>query len=94
MGELGYNSTSTYPRHKVEVNGELHAPVSLSPGKEPPVLIGQEAEWSTEPVWTLRRAKCLPVLGIEPRFHGLPVIGLVTIPSGLSRLVVIDLQGG
>jgi hypothetical protein len=27
--------------------------VALSPGKELPVPIGEEAEWALEPVWTL-----------------------------------------
>jgi hypothetical protein len=34
------------------VSGQLHAQAALSPGKEPPVPIGQEAGWAPEPVWT------------------------------------------
>jgi hypothetical protein len=30
----------------MEVNGQLHAPAALPPGKEPLVPIGYEAEWS------------------------------------------------
>jgi hypothetical protein len=36
----------------MEVNGQLHAPSALLPGKEPLVSIGQEAGWAPEPVWT------------------------------------------
>jgi hypothetical protein len=35
-----------------EVSGQLHAPASLPPGKEPPVHIGKEAGWTSEPVLT------------------------------------------
>jgi hypothetical protein len=37
------------------VSGQRHAPAALlHPGKGPPVLIGQEAGWAPEPVWTQR----------------------------------------
>jgi hypothetical protein len=39
----------------MEISGQLQAPVALTPGKEPPVPIGDEAGWAPEPVWTLRR---------------------------------------
>jgi len=29
-------------------NGQLHAPVALHPGKEPPVPTGYEVEWASE----------------------------------------------
>jgi hypothetical protein len=34
----------------MERSGELQAPAALSPGKEPPVPYGYEAEWAPEPV--------------------------------------------
>jgi hypothetical protein len=34
------------------VSGQRHAPAALPPGKGPPVPIGQEAGWASEPVWT------------------------------------------
>jgi hypothetical protein len=37
------------------VSGQRHAPAALlPPGKGPPVPIGQEAGWASEPVWTQR----------------------------------------
>jgi hypothetical protein len=35
----------------MEVNGQLHTPADLLPGKEHPVPIGYEAGWASEPVW-------------------------------------------
>jgi hypothetical protein len=55
MGEWMYRSTFSWPRHKLEVSGQLHAPAALPPGKQPPVSIGYEAEWAPEPVWTTWR---------------------------------------
>jgi hypothetical protein len=37
------------------VSGQRHAQDALYPrGKEPPVPIGEEAGWASEPVWTQR----------------------------------------
>jgi hypothetical protein len=36
----------------MELNGQLHAPAALLPGKEPPVPIGWETGRASEPVWT------------------------------------------
>jgi hypothetical protein len=49
----------------MELSGQLHAPAVLSPGKQPPVPIGQENGWAPVPVWTLW-GKTLPLPGIEP----------------------------
>jgi hypothetical protein len=35
----------------MDVSGHLHAPAALTPGRELPVPIGQEAGWSPEPVY-------------------------------------------
>jgi hypothetical protein len=35
----------------MELSGQLHAPVALPPGKQPPVRT--ESEVGSEPVWTL-----------------------------------------
>jgi hypothetical protein len=43
------------------LSGQLHAPSALPRGKEPPVLIGQEAGWDPERAWTTWRVeKCYP----------------------------------
>jgi hypothetical protein len=51
MGERIYRSIFSRPWHYLEVSGQLHALAALSPGKETPVPIGQEAECVSEPVW-------------------------------------------
>jgi hypothetical protein len=35
MGEWMYRSTFSWPRQKLEVSGQLHAPAALPPGKSP-----------------------------------------------------------
>jgi hypothetical protein len=40
---------------ELEVSGQLHAPIALSPAKEPPVPIGYKVVWTPEPVWTTWR---------------------------------------
>jgi hypothetical protein len=55
MGEWMYRSAFSWPRHKLELSGQLHAPAALPPGKEPPVPIGEEGRWTPEPVWTTWR---------------------------------------
>jgi hypothetical protein len=45
----------SWPRHWVEVSGQLHAPAALSTWQKPPVLIRQEAGWAPQPIWTLWR---------------------------------------
>jgi len=42
------------------VNGQLHAPVPLSLGKEPPVSLAYEAVWAPDMVWTRWRREILP----------------------------------
>jgi len=36
----------------MEVSGQIHAPTALLPGKESPVIIGEEAGCNPELVWT------------------------------------------
>jgi hypothetical protein len=47
--------TFSWPRHYLEVSGQLHTPAALPPGKEPPVPIREEIGWAPEPVWTTWR---------------------------------------
>jgi hypothetical protein len=60
-----------------------------SPGKEPPVSIGQEAGWAPQPVWTLwTKGKSLaPVANRSPIF-GQPAHGLVAV-KGLRKFVLL-----
>jgi hypothetical protein len=41
----------------VEVNGQIHTPTALSPGKEPLAPIKFEARWAPEPLWTFEGGK-------------------------------------
>jgi hypothetical protein len=44
----------------MEVSGQLHATTALNLDLDPPVPIGEETGWASEPVWTLwRREKSL-----------------------------------
>jgi len=46
----------------MKVNGQFHAPATLFPGKEPPVLTGWVTEWAPEPArpWWQREKKSFP----------------------------------
>jgi len=65
------------------VNGQLHAPIALPPGKEPPVRIGYEAGWDPEPVWTRWQNKKNPSHFREPN-SGRSLWSTVTELTGLS----------
>jgi len=41
------------------INGNIHAPVTLLPSKEPPGLLNEEAGWTPLPVWTWRIERSL-----------------------------------
>jgi len=43
----------------MEVNGQLHALVPLSPYKQPPTRTEQDALWSPQPGWTFRKREKL-----------------------------------
>jgi hypothetical protein len=47
------------------INGQFHAPVALSLGKEPLVAIGYKAGWALESVWTLKRIKISLLLSVN-----------------------------
>jgi hypothetical protein len=57
MGKWMFRSMYSLPRHKLKVSGQLKAPAALPPGKDPPVLIWQEAGWTPEQVWTTWRGE-------------------------------------
>jgi hypothetical protein len=75
-----YGSKRSWPRNYMEMSGQFHAPAALSPGKEPPVPIGQDAGWAPEPVLSFEREeKSLPLPEIGPRFPGIPARCLMTV---------------
>jgi hypothetical protein len=47
-----YRSKYSWPRHYLEVSGQLHDPSAL-----PPVHIGYYAGWGPEPAWTMRKGE-------------------------------------
>jgi len=48
------------------MNGKLHVPAALFPGKETLVSIGEKAERSPNPVWTCwRKEKSMTLLGMK-----------------------------
>jgi hypothetical protein len=51
----------------MEMSGQLHAPAALSPWKEPSVLIGKEAGFTPELVWTLWRREKIFTAGNRTR---------------------------
>jgi hypothetical protein len=53
--ERMYRSTFSRSRQLLEVNGQLHGPTTLTPGKFPLVPVVYEAGWAPEQVWTLWR---------------------------------------
>jgi hypothetical protein len=61
-----YKSTCSWRQQGLEVSGQLHAPAALPPEKEPPILIGEEAGWAPEPVWTIRRSENWETNGFYP----------------------------
>jgi hypothetical protein len=62
MGTGGAEASLQYSSalHQMEVSCQLHPPARFTPGKDPPVRIGQEAEWAREPASTLCIASAVP----------------------------------
>jgi hypothetical protein len=69
------------------VSDQLHAPATLSPGKESLIPVEWEGGLTTKPVLTfgeLINVLCVP--GSEPRLFGRSALSLVTISPELTRL--------
>jgi hypothetical protein len=81
----------------VEVNGQLHAPAALPPGKQPLVVIGQEAGLAPEPVRTRwwREKSLAPVGTITPDHPARsPTLDHWAIPENLVRTFAFHKRHG
>jgi hypothetical protein len=76
MGERIYKSTYSWPRDYLEVSSQLHVPICLAPGKEPPGThcIGG---WvgPTAGLDVVEKRKSLPLQGLELQPLGRPARG-------------------
>jgi hypothetical protein len=70
----------------MEMSDQLHSPATLSLGKEPPVPIVEETEWTPEPVWIQGQREKIPLPSMN-RTPSRPARSLVTILTELSRLL-------
>jgi hypothetical protein len=85
-GSRGIATSILWPRHQMEVSGQLHAPAASPPWEQPLVPIGQDAGWGPEKFWTRWRRK-IP----SPRRQSKPRTRSSSpqpsaIPTELSRL--------
>jgi hypothetical protein len=75
------------------MSGQLQAPATLPPWKEPTVPTGWEVEWAPEPVWTTWRTEFLPLLGIELALLGRPARSQTlhdcTPPATMMMMIII-----
>jgi hypothetical protein len=78
------------PRHYIEMSGVLHAPVALTPGKQPPIAIVLKARCTTEPAWTLRRIQksLAPAVDRTPMLRSLSLYQL-SYPGSLKESVFL-----
>jgi hypothetical protein len=69
LGERGYSSYS-FTTSELDAGewSETRQGQTLPPGKGTPVLVGKEAGWAPEPVWTqrLEEKSFCPCLGLNP----------------------------
>jgi hypothetical protein len=73
----------------MEVCGQLHDGVALSPRKEPPIPTEQEAGWVPEPAWNLwKRKTCCPYQDSNLNSWA---IQPAAIPTELSQLLIMNL---
>ena len=70
-------------------SGQLHAPVTLLPGKAPPVSSEYETGWVPASVWTFYRIENLFPCWESNHFLAFPAPTLVTIPIMLSGTISI-----
>jgi hypothetical protein len=83
-----------------EVSVQLHAPATLLPEKEPSILIGKEARWASQPVWTIWRSdNFLPCRDSNPypsvaqplvnRYTDFATAAICILPAFLLLLLLI-----
>jgi hypothetical protein len=70
----------------MELSDQLDAPATLSPGKGSPVLVGLEARWVPEPVWTLwsKEKSLVPAENRTPFFQSIACHTDGAIPAPAS----------
>jgi hypothetical protein len=64
-GEWMYRSTFSWPRHLLEVSGQLHAPVALSPRKSPQYTLDRRLDGPRAGLDDVEKRKCLTLPGLE-----------------------------
>jgi hypothetical protein len=70
------------------VSGELHAPATLSPGKESTVSTEEKTGWAPEPLWSLWWKDLLFLSGLE-QFLLSTASSLITTPSTEYRFYLL-----
>jgi hypothetical protein len=90
MGEWMYRSTFSWPRHKLEFRGQLHALAALPRGKEPLYPLNRKL---SGPEWAWRREeKILDHTGTRTLTSRSSSPEPVAIPTTLSRLPCITVN--
>jgi hypothetical protein len=72
MGEWMYRPRFSWPRHKLEVSGQLHAPAALPPGKKPQYPLDRWLGGPQSRSGNMEKWKFLPLPGPELRPPGRP----------------------
>jgi hypothetical protein len=72
MGEWKYRSTFSWPRHQLEVSGQLDAPAALPPGKRPLYPVDRRLGVPQNLYGLYREGKILSLPGLELRPLGSP----------------------
>jgi hypothetical protein len=70
MGEWMYRSTSSWPRHQLEVSDQLHGSAALAPGERPRYQLdrrlgGPQSRSGRENSWPYRGSNCHPSI-VQP----------------------------
>jgi hypothetical protein len=100
-GEMEAELHHSWPRHWIEVSGQLHASVALTPGTEPLVPLDRRLVWKS---WS--RKKTLPLPEIElcpsrsPSLHRLnylaspwQISGVVSFPLCIWQEMLFEVPG-